>query len=499
MYKTGDLGRWRADGCLEYLGRNDAQIKLRGFRIEPGEIEARLCEHPAVGEAVVILREDPTSEQRLVAYLTAAAGTTLQPEELRQHLRGTLPDYMLPSAFVVLDVLPLTPNGKVDRRALPAPADNTVIHQPYQPPQGAAEETLAAIWMDVLKLERVGRHDNFADLGGHSLLAVQMLGRIHEHCDAGFALRDLFEYPTLQQMAARMSKAANGSRLPASLVPLRAASGRRPLFLIHVPSGNVLPYIPLSRLLPDDLPVYGLQVADLDDADADVNDEPLGVEKLASRHVDAIRQLQPQGPYRLAGWSAGGLIACEMAKQLAGQGEAVDFLGLFDTYHPAITAAENVPGSEEVDVAFLLSAVHVLNPGLDEAVASELAAIGQFGPMLERCQTLNLLPLELSLGEAEKRLKIYRAIIHATRRYRPEALSFPVHLFATESELSGDDPSHGWQGLLGNWLHVQPVSGTHIKLMEPPHVQVLARQVTAALQAAEASAGRLPGRSRVRA
>jgi thioesterase domain-containing protein len=206
--------------------------------------------------------------------------------------------------------------------------------------------------------------------------------------------------------------------------------------------------------------------------------------------VDAIRQLQPQGPYRLAGWSAGGLIAYEMAKQLAGQGEAVDFLGLFDTYHPAITAAESVPGLEEVDVAFLLSAVHVLNPGLDEALASELAAIGQFGPMLERCQTLNLLPLELSLDEAEKRLKIYRAIIHATRRYRPEALSFPVHLFAVEGDSSGNDPSHGWQGLLGQWLHLQPVSGTHIRLMEPPHVRILAQRVAAVLQAAETCADR---------
>jgi thioesterase domain-containing protein len=129
--------------------------------------------------------------------------------------------------------------------------------------------------------------------------------------------------------------------------------------------------------------------------------------------------------------------------------------------------------------------VHVLNPGLDEAMASELAAIGQFGPMLERCQTLNLLPLELSLDEAEKRLKIYRAIIHATRRYRPVALSLPVHLFAVEGELSGNDPSRGWLGVLGKWLHILPVSGTHIKLMEPPHVQALAQRVTAALQAAD--------------
>jgi thioesterase domain-containing protein len=141
----------------------------------------------------------------------------------------------------------------------------------------------------------------------------------------------------------------------------------------------------------------------------------------------------------------------------------------------------------DVDAACLLSAVRVLNPGLDENIASELSSIGTFAPMLERCKALNLLPPELTLKEAEKRLQIYRAIIYATGLYRPGALSFPVHLFAVANELSGADPSHGWQGLLGKWLHIQPVSGTHIKLMEPPHVQELAKRVAAALQALPAT------------
>ncbi|MDR0842620.1 MAG: amino acid adenylation domain-containing protein [Acidobacteriota bacterium] len=497
MYKTGDLARFLPDGNLEYLGRNDFQVKIRGFRIEPGEIEAALTRQPGIREAVVLAREDLPGDKRLVAWFVP--NDPNDPEsvpaaaDLRAALRGRLPEYMLPSAFIALDAFPLTPNGKLDRKALPAPDSHALASTQFAAPQNEAEEMLAALWADVLKLERVGRHDNFFDLGGHSLLAVQMLGRIREHCDAGFALRDLFEYPTLEQMAARMS-GSGSSRLPASLVPLRAAGERRPLFLIHVPSGNVLPYVPLSRLLPEDVPVYGLQVTDVEgDSDSDSDsDAPLTIEALATRHIDAIRQLQPHGPYHLAGWSAGGLIAYEMAAQLAEQGEAVAFLGLFDTYHPAVTAAATL-NPDAIDAAFLLSAVHVLNPGLDAKIAAELSAIGQIGqlgPMLEHCKTLNLLPVELSLAEAEKRLKIYRAIIQASRVYRPATVSFPVHLFAVEGDLFGNDPSRGWQDLLGQWLSLQFVSGTHIKLMEPPHVQALARQVTAALQAAEADAER---------
>jgi amino acid adenylation domain-containing protein len=202
MYKTGDLGRWRADGCIDCLGRNDFQVKLRGYRIEPGEIEARLLEHPAVREAVVLLREDQPGEKRLAAYVTAMPGEVLKPEELRAHLSATLPDYMLPAAFVTLAALPLTLNGKVDRRALPAPGGDAVAHQAYEPPQGEVEEALAAIWADVLKLDRVGRHDDFFSLGGHSLLAVQIIARVREAFGVDVPLSTVFQATTLSALAA---------------------------------------------------------------------------------------------------------------------------------------------------------------------------------------------------------------------------------------------------------------------------------------------------------
>ena len=183
MYRTGDLGRYLPDGNIEFLGRNDFQVKIRGFRIELGEIEARLMEHPGVREAVVIAREDTPGDKRLVAYYTSAeAQGAGDAEQLRSHLSAVLPEYMVPAAYVHLESLPLTPNGKLDRRALPAPQADAYSTRGYEPPQGEIEEQLAGIWAEVLKLDKVGRHDNFFSLGGHSLLAVRVVEPDRDSC-----------------------------------------------------------------------------------------------------------------------------------------------------------------------------------------------------------------------------------------------------------------------------------------------------------------------------
>ncbi|BBG30329.1 non-ribosomal peptide synthetase modules [Zymobacter palmae] len=200
MYRTGDVGRWNADGTLDYLGRNDHQVKIRGFRIELGEIAARLAEHAAVREAVVVARDDAQQNKTLVAYVVPVADAP-DVAELRLHLAKTLPDYMLPSAVVTIEALPLTANGKLDERALPAPDASALVTQAYEAPQGAIEETLAEIWQTLLGVERVGRHDDFFALGGHSLLAVQLVARMRQ---AGLEadIRALFDQPTLSALAA---------------------------------------------------------------------------------------------------------------------------------------------------------------------------------------------------------------------------------------------------------------------------------------------------------
>ena len=202
MYKTGDLGRWRPDGAIEYLGRNDQQVKIRGFRIELGEIEAQLLHHPEVKEAAVLAREEAEGEKRLVGYVIPRdPARTPAAESLREHLKGLLPEYMVPSAFVALQALPLTPSGKLDRRALPAPDLSSFASREYEPPRGEVEEILAGIWRELLHVERVGRHDNFFELGGHSLLAVRMIAAVKKRLNVVLLVSAFFKYPTIGRIA----------------------------------------------------------------------------------------------------------------------------------------------------------------------------------------------------------------------------------------------------------------------------------------------------------
>ena len=217
MYRTGDLGRWLSDGNIEYLGRNDFQVKIRGFRIELGEIEARLTEQAGVREAAVIAREDTPGDKRLVAYYTGAAG--VGAEALRTHLAVSLPDYMVPAAYVRLEALPLTPNGKLDRNALPLPGGEAYVGRSYEPPQGEIEEKLAAIWSELLKIDRVGRNDNFFELGGHSLLAITLIERLRQQ-GLQADVRTLFGAPTPAELAAALVRDDSGVEIPPNLIPV---------------------------------------------------------------------------------------------------------------------------------------------------------------------------------------------------------------------------------------------------------------------------------------
>ena len=205
MYRTGDLGRWLENGNIEYRGRNDFQVKVRGVRIELGEIEARLLEHPGVREAIVMAREDKHGEQHLAAYYTPAPGAAPDAEELQKHLAEKLTEHMVPRVYISLERFPLTASGKLDRKALPAPDAEIFESQQYEAPQGETETALAAIWAEILKLERVGRNDNFFDMGGHSLLAIQLGNRIRATLGVALDLRDIFAATTLKDMATVLS------------------------------------------------------------------------------------------------------------------------------------------------------------------------------------------------------------------------------------------------------------------------------------------------------
>ncbi|KAF9923521.1 hypothetical protein BGZ67_009771, partial [Mortierella alpina] len=328
MYKSGDLVRYLPDGNLAFVGRNDNQVKIRGFRIELGEIEARLAEHPQVRESVVLVTGESSDEKRLVAYVVAEPHDNLV-DGLRSHLSVSLPEYMVPSAFVRMDALPLTNNGKVDRRALPAISSDSLVTCDFVPPQGRLEIALAAIWSDLLNIDRVGRHNDFFMLGGHSLLAVRMISNVRESLGVDLKLHMVFTAPTLSGLARILDDGlVKGTRDDEFnvLIPLKPQGSRPPLFCIHPGLGLSWSYRDLVKYLHPEQPLYGLQARGTDG----VSPFASSIEEMTLDYINQIRTIQPQGPYYLLGRSFGGAVAQSMAVELQKQGESVPLLVIMD-------------------------------------------------------------------------------------------------------------------------------------------------------------------------
>jgi amino acid adenylation domain-containing protein len=347
LYRTGDLSRWLLDGTVECLGRNDNQVKIRGFRIELGEIEAVLGRHETVSQCVVVAREQTPNEKVLVAYIEPRPGLAPDINDLRTRLRRELPDYMLPSAIVLIDKLPLTPNGKIDRKALPLPAEQYVeIQGEFVPPQDPLERALARIWARILRVKRVGLRDNFFELGGHSLAAVRMLSEVQKVTGRTLPLATLFQATTVEALA-ELIRREGWTPSWSSLVPIQPRGSATPLFLVHGAEGNVLLYRNLATYLGPDQPVYGLQSQGLNGSGR-LNTT---IEDMASEYVKEVMTVQPHGPYFLGGYCLGGVIAFEMAQQLSALGEKVGLVAMLDTYNQCA-----VPSS----ISFPKLAVHFL-------------------------------------------------------------------------------------------------------------------------------------------
>jgi amino acid adenylation domain-containing protein len=331
LYKTGDLARYRADGRVELMGRLDNQVKLRGFRIELKEIESVLSSHPAVQQAVVIMREDTPGDKRLVAYVALSDGKQPAIEnELQHHLMKQVPPYMVPSAFVLLESFPLTPNGKVDRRSLPLPDHvRQIPEESFAAPTLMAHYQLINIWEDLLQIRPIGIRDNFFRMGGHSLLAARMINQFEQVSGKRIPLSTLFAGPTIEQLVNALQQEEKPSRYP--LVAVQANGSRKPFFFLHGDWTRGAFYcFTLADALERDQPFYVLEPYRGDGVEI-----PTTLEDMAAAHLASLRTLQPEGPYLLGGFCNGGVLAYELARQLRAEGQRVDLLVLINPTPPA--------------------------------------------------------------------------------------------------------------------------------------------------------------------
>ncbi|HEY0606419.1 MAG TPA: amino acid adenylation domain-containing protein [Herpetosiphonaceae bacterium] len=515
LYRTGDLALRRADGQLEYIGRTDQQVKLRGFRIELGEIEAALRQHPAVRDAAVLLRDD-TGTKRIVAYVVREnleprtknlrnkgtnkqankeQGSTDSPpspvadeaearrgvgkgesrrlggEGLKSFLAERLPEYMVPGAFVELDALPLTINGKLDRRALPAPEQQR--DEALVGPRDTIELRLVRLWEELLDTRPIGVHDSFFALGGDSLLAVRLIAQIQRQFDRQLPLAALFQARTIEQLGGLLR---HGTMHESDvLVPIQPHGTQPPLFLVHPIGGNVLAYVELAQQLGSNQPLYGLQARGLSDPQRASST----IAEMAADYLAALRTIQPHGPYRLGGWSFGGVVAVEMARQLQDLGEQIAALLLIDSGLPTTTT--EAPD----DLALLAGFARDLGVTIESpaALAERFTTEDErFGALLEHAQRSGIVPPDLERPALQQLFAIFKTNLLALQRYTPQPYAGSITLFVAAEEPAGPtDPRLAWAELVDG-LSVHEIPADHYTILKSPAVQLLAAELRRELE-----------------
>ncbi|WP_158524204.1 non-ribosomal peptide synthetase [Serratia marcescens] len=490
MYRTGDLARYLPDGSLEYQGRCDQQIKLRGFRIEPGEIEVQLAASPWVREAVVQVCSTE-HHPRLVAWIvpTADVDRSALQGQLRAYLSERLPEYMVPSAYVWLDALPLTANGKLDRRALPEPERAAVGTREYAAPQGETETTLARVWCELLEIGQIGRHDNFFELGGHSLLAVRLSSQLRQQ-GITLPVQAIFNHPILAELAERIDRRTAEAPLRKA-VPARSSGSRPPLFFVPTGFGDHSYVFELAKEIDETFPVYAVPWPAVEEKPATMSD-------MAASAVALIREVQPQGPYHLAGYSSGGVLAYAIAEQLQSAGEAVAFLGLIDTLRPV--AAMHSP------VQLLLNWVESTQERPDPQFCQQLAEL----PLPEAIAAVQRAGIKTQREEVADEAALWQQRHHYAKLVEAtlvQPASLKIHLFKAKQEQVSvnsqnaqfqaywqkikqagycreDASALGWDKLLPPaTVRVSQVNGDHVSMMEHPvHRRELGQHFNLALR-----------------
>lgn len=494
LYKTGDLARWLPDGDIEYLGRIDSQVKIRGFRIELGEIESVLLQHDNVAEAAVVVREDTPGDKRLLAYVVVRQASSTAASDLRAYLKGLIPEYAVPAAIVILDALPLNHNGKVDRGALPLPDDwRGRQDRQLAIPRDRYEQRLVLLWEEILKLSPVGIQDNFFELGGHSLLAMGLMARIEREFEVKLPLSTLFQAPTPEQFAVHLRK-QNSSPQWSPLVPIQNKGNLPRFFCVAGGIGTVLYYYPLAHQLGSEQPFFGLQSRGING-----DCEPYeSVEEMARHYLESIRAVQPEGPYWLGGHCFGGIVAFEMAQQLARAGESVALLAILDI--PAPFPRDLSADFDRDDAAWTFKLGQVLeqasgkNFGLSQEDLAGLDPDQQAEYLKQKLTAAEILPPGADAAHVRGLVKVFRA--NSAARYMPQVPvhEVPIALFRaseyhsdfdfssiSEGDTKTPDLSLGWSRYSRGPVEVTFVPGNHLTMMWDPHVQSLAEVLAATL------------------
>jgi amino acid adenylation domain-containing protein len=476
LYRTGDLARFLSDGTIDFLGRVDNQVKVRGHRVELEEIEAVLAEHPAVRQAAVAIRERISGDQRLVAYFVSAEAPAPLANELRSFLKRKLPDYMIPGAFVPMDTLPLSPNGKVDRRALPAPDPKHKGGRTIIGPRDALEHRLKEIWEETLGVRPISVTDDFFELGGHSLLAMTLFARIDKAVGKNLPLTTLFQAPTVAELAATVRQ---HEWRPPGLVAIQPHGSEPPLFCIRAG----LEFRDLALELGPDQPVYGVRHDDiLEERDS------FTLQEITAEYVKRIRGLQPEGPYYLAGACVSGLFVVEVARLLQAQGESVAFLALFEAeiprYRPSLSAGKAFWLYNAPKIPFHLR--HFLRLGWRARFLYIMRRITNFFVYVRRRTA------ELSIGafptiwRPSPRALRERHLIQLARERVPEMYPGRVTLFRVRRPVGGGhDATLGWGRIATGGVEVYETPGDHESMFKEPNVRALGEQLKVCLAAAQ--------------
>ncbi|MEV7427434.1 amino acid adenylation domain-containing protein [Streptomyces sp. NPDC091212] len=472
MYRTGDRARRTADGALEFAGRSDGQLKIRGFRVEPDETAAVLASHPGVAHAAVVAHGAEGAEARLAAYLVLAEGFDQDVlDAVRDHAARLLPAYMVPAGWHILDRIPLTPSGKLDRRALPDPAPART-GSGGRAPRGPREDVLCTLFAEVLGVEQVMIDDDFFALGGHSMLATRLIGRIRTALGVEVSIRTLFEAPTVAALADRLLDGAADNAL-ATLLPLRTPGDRPPLFCVHPAGGLAWSYGGLLPHLDSDQPVYGLQTPNLDGAAA----FPDSIEAMAAVYVEELRTVQPHGPYHLLGWSFGGNVVQEVAVQLQEAGEQVALLAILDAFPLPPLDDLDTAGRDTVFRA-LLSNLGVDAAALEGAGAVDAASVrDEFRRIGSPLGSLEPVTIDAMVDNFAGQSRLMRA-------YTPRTFHGPVLFFTATEDRAGHTFGTGlWAPYIDGPIENHDVACAHAQMMQPAARERIGVTVAAALRA----------------